>query len=130
MLARIRTAPLFTRTMQPLARKQQRGVTAIEYALIASLIAVGAILAMQAVGQANRNVFDAVGSALSGAFGTGSGESAGAGSGAGGDSGSTGGSTGGSGGGGRPDSPGKSGSSPGAGGGTPPGQGGTPPGRT
>jgi pilus assembly protein Flp/PilA len=47
--------------------KEEEGVTAIEYGLIASLIAVAIILAVTAVGGQLRTVFNAVTTALGGA---------------------------------------------------------------
>jgi pilus assembly protein Flp/PilA len=43
-----------------------RGATAIEYALVASLIAVAAIVAMQSLGQNVNNTFQTVNSSVSG----------------------------------------------------------------
>jgi len=47
-------------------RKTERGATAIEYALIAALIAVAAITAMQFVGTGLNTTFNTVGNALNG----------------------------------------------------------------
>jgi pilus assembly protein Flp/PilA len=44
----------------------RRGATAIEYALVASLIAVAAIVAMQSLGQNVNNTFQTVNSSVSG----------------------------------------------------------------
>jgi pilus assembly protein Flp/PilA len=49
------------------ARARQRGVTAIEYALIASLIAVAVIGGIQTLGSEVSNTFDTVSTAVSGA---------------------------------------------------------------
>src|SRR5690606_21110058 len=48
------------------SRGLQAGVTAIEYALLAGLISVGAILAFQAVGTANDGVMRSIAAALGG----------------------------------------------------------------
>ena len=47
--------------------REEEGVTAIEYGLIAALIAVVIIVAVTAVGGQLQNVFDAISSALGGA---------------------------------------------------------------
>lgn len=47
-------------------RKTERGATAIEYALIAALIAVAAITAMQFVGDGLNSTFNTVGTTLNG----------------------------------------------------------------
>ena len=49
------------------ARARQRGVTAIEYALIASLIAVAVIGGVQTLGSEVSNTFGTVSTAVSGA---------------------------------------------------------------
>lgn len=46
--------------------RDRRGATAIEYALVASLIAVAAIVAMQSLGQNVNNTFQTVNSSVSG----------------------------------------------------------------
>jgi pilus assembly protein Flp/PilA len=46
--------------------KDSRGATAIEYALVASLIAVAAIVSMQALGGNINNTFQTVNSSVSG----------------------------------------------------------------
>jgi pilus assembly protein Flp/PilA len=46
--------------------QNRRGATAIEYALVASLIAVAAIVAMQSLGQNVNNTFQTVNSSVSG----------------------------------------------------------------
>ncbi len=53
-------------------RSSERGATAIEYALIAALIAVAAIAAMQLVGNGVKNTFTNVSDKLNGS-GTGTG---------------------------------------------------------
>jgi len=47
--------------------KNEKGATAIEYTLIASLIAVAAITAMTTVGGTIQNVLDSVSTTMSGA---------------------------------------------------------------
>ncbi|MBX9947099.1 MAG: Flp family type IVb pilin [Reyranella sp.] len=47
------------------AMKDQRGATAVEYTLIASLIAVAAIASMRTVGAKVTNVLGSVGNTLS-----------------------------------------------------------------
>lgn len=49
-------------------RKTERGATAIEYALIAALIAVAAITAMQFVGTGLNSTFNTVGTTLNNAL--------------------------------------------------------------
>lgn len=51
--------------------KREEGVTAIEYALIAALIAVGLVLILGTVGTDLKAVFQAIADALSGAVGGG-----------------------------------------------------------
>lgn len=46
--------------------QDRRGATAIEYALIASLIAVAAIVSMQSLGQNVNNTFQTVNQSVSG----------------------------------------------------------------
>ena len=46
--------------------RECRGATAIEYALVASLIAVAAIVSMQSLGQNVNNTFQTVNSSVSG----------------------------------------------------------------
>ena len=46
--------------------RDDRGATAIEYALVASLIAVAAIVAMQSLGQNMNNTFQSVNQSVSG----------------------------------------------------------------
>lgn len=46
--------------------RHQRGATAIEYALVASLIAVAAITAMQSLGQNVNNTFQTVNRSVAG----------------------------------------------------------------
>jgi pilus assembly protein Flp/PilA len=53
---------LFSRFM-----KDESGATAIEYGLIAALIAVAIIVAVRSVGNESRNTFNLVSNALSGA---------------------------------------------------------------
>ncbi len=50
-------------------RKDEQGATAIEYGLIAALISVAAIVAMQAIGTSLTSLFTSVSSDLSGAVG-------------------------------------------------------------
>ncbi|MCH7630585.1 MAG: Flp family type IVb pilin [Proteobacteria bacterium] len=51
-------------------RKDEKGATAIEYGLIAALISVAAIVAMQAIGTSLSSLFTSVSSDLSGAVGS------------------------------------------------------------
>lgn len=51
-------------------RKDEQGATAIEYGLIAALISVAAIVAMQAIGTSLTSLFTSVSSDLSGAVGS------------------------------------------------------------
>jgi pilus assembly protein Flp/PilA len=51
-------------------RKDEQGATAIEYGLIAALISVAAIVAMQAIGTSLSSLFTSVSSDLSGAVGS------------------------------------------------------------
>jgi pilus assembly protein Flp/PilA len=46
--------------------RDRRGATAIEYALVASLIAVAAIVSMQSLGQNVNNTFQTVNQSVSG----------------------------------------------------------------
>jgi pilus assembly protein Flp/PilA len=55
--------------------RDERGVTAIEYALLAALVAVGMILALQFMGQSLASNFNEVASGLEGAGGGGGGPS-------------------------------------------------------
>ena len=57
--------------------QEEEGVTAIEYGLIAALIAVVIIISVTAVGDNLVIVFDAISAALSGAIGGGGGEGGG-----------------------------------------------------
>ncbi len=50
-------------------RKDEQGATAIEYGLIAALISVAAIVAMQAIGTSLTSLFQSVSSDLTGAVG-------------------------------------------------------------
>ena len=62
--------------MLKLVRKFQRnesGVTAIEYGLIAGLVAIVIIFSLQTLGSSLKGKFDAVAEALNGAGGTGTG---------------------------------------------------------
>jgi pilus assembly protein Flp/PilA len=52
------------RTLFPVLFKSETGVTAIEYALIAALIAVVAIAAFSAVGTSLRDTFNMIASCL------------------------------------------------------------------
>ncbi|MCH8081421.1 MAG: Flp family type IVb pilin [Proteobacteria bacterium] len=51
-------------------RKDEKGATAIEYGLIAALISVAAIVAMQAIGTSLSSLFTSVSSDLAGAVGS------------------------------------------------------------
>ncbi|MCH7806308.1 MAG: Flp family type IVb pilin [Proteobacteria bacterium] len=51
-------------------RKDEKGATAIEYGLIAALISVAAIVAMQAIGTSLSSLFTSVSDDLSGAVGS------------------------------------------------------------
>lgn len=53
------------RYLRPILR-DRRGATAIEYALVASLIAIAAIVAMQSLGQNMNNTFVAVNQSVAG----------------------------------------------------------------
>lgn len=50
-------------------RQDEKGATAIEYGLIAALISVAAIIAMQAIGTSLTGIFDTVSSTLDDASG-------------------------------------------------------------
>ncbi len=54
-------------------RKDDSGATAIEYGLIAALVSVAAIVALQAMGTSLNTMFQAVSTALNGAVGGGGG---------------------------------------------------------
>lgn len=61
--------PRRTRVRCIAARRSQRGVTSIEYALIAGLIAMAIVVAVTAVGTTLGTFFDGVASQVSGANG-------------------------------------------------------------